>query len=474
MWLNARFGFWILLFICLFLLVLPLYIRDTKSYGMLIDGESYLSVRFAEQAKETGFIFWDNLSYGGRHYLTEQAWYLLLAISPFFMAKYLPIIFGLLSFILFYAIVSSIKPSIRNIASLFLIISPTFLYFFSTASKYVAAVFFVLLGVYLTLKNKRGFAYASFFIVGLFSVFSLLLVVLVFLYTGVKEKKYNAFFVMFAGLIFICLIYFYKIFTLGLPDFFYRIGEFSFSEFFSYYFFMLGSNFGLGFFTFVLALVGVFAYYRNRYGFILKYLFFAFAFYLSFYFKFLFFYLAFIVAFFAGAGFMTLLNREWRSKIFRFLTIFVICCGMLFTTLLFISMADNFYPNADYKEAIDFLASQQNDFTVLSDYRNGNIITYSGKKNFLDPGFFYAPNITKRQEDFNTLLSSKNLSTVELIMSEYNIGYVMIDSNIKSRYFTDELDGLLFLLTYSPLKFSLVFDNGEVEIWQKLDVSQIQ
>ena len=97
MWLTARNTIIILSLICLVLLIIPINLR----HGLPIDSESYKNIRLAEEIKQKGLISYDELSYGGRDYTGEQTWPTILSIKPELTAKYLPIILGLLSLIIF-------------------------------------------------------------------------------------------------------------------------------------------------------------------------------------------------------------------------------------------------------------------------------------------------------------------------------------------------------------------------------------
>ena len=112
---------------------------------------------------------------------------------------------------------------------------------------------------------------------------------------------------------------------------------------------------------------------------------------------------------------------------------------------------------------------QEGDYVVFSDYLNGNIISYAGKKNFINSNFAYAPNLRERISDFGVVVSSRNIDITDEILNKYNIRYILVDSKMRADYFVDNEDGLLFILKYSPLKFSPVFDNEDVEIWERLE-----
>ncbi len=466
MWLNAKWIFWVLLVICFGLLLAPILIREKYSGGLYADSESYRSLRFAEIFKQEGIIYYDNLSYGGRYFVGEQGWFALLSINPNFMARYLPFTLGILSFILFYLLVARINYNIKGLASLLLIISPTFLYMFSIAVKYSAALFFILLGFYLYFRKQKLFSYLAFILSGLFSVFSLLLVVLIFLYYSLKKTQFRKdFFVLFIGFLILFLMFYYKIFSLGLPDVFFNIGSFSFVSFLSFIIFGFGGKFGLGFFFLILAILGIYYYYREKYKFIFAYFLFGLFLFFSYYATFLLLYINFLLAFFAAAGFVYLYQKEWKSDVFGFLTLLVICCGVLFSTFVFYDSIDDFYPIDSYGDAIGFLR-QQEPGVVFSDYTNGEIINYAGKQNFMDKKFAFAPNIWARLEDRDTLFKTRSINVTMEVINKYDIKYLFIDSSMKEKYFINEEDGLLFVLKYSPQAFERIFENEDVEVWR--------
>ncbi len=468
MWLNARWFFCVMAVLCFFLLVFPIFTREKYSSGLLIDGDSYRSVRIANDIRNGEDISYDWLSYGGRIFVEERAWYYLLSPNPEILAKYLPAVFGLLSFILFYLIAGHIKPSIKGIASLLLIISPPYMYLFSTATKYSAAIFFVLLGFYLLLKDKQKYSYAAFFFAGLFSIFSLLIVVLILLCKDFRKRKFLDFAYIFIGFLVLSAFYFKEVFAYGFPSVFFRIDSFNYSEFFSSLFFIFGANSGMGFFFFILVLIGIYSMFKNKYFYVFIYAFLGFILYLSFYIKFLLPYAAFVFAFYAGRGFMILLDHDWRSGIFKFLTLLVVCCGLLFNLVIFVNGVSFFYPDNEYSGAIEFLSEEKSNDAVFAHYKNGEIISYSGNRNFMDSRFAYAPGLLEREEAYYGILGSKDINLSENLMDEYGIRYILVDEQMRDEYFEDNEEGLLFILKYSPLKFSLAYSNNKVQIWERI------
>ncbi len=468
MLLNARLFFWAMVLFCILLLFMPIFIREKYSEGLFIGSESYRSLRIANDIKNGEDIGTDRLSYGGRLFVEESAWYYLLSLNPENLARYLPAVFGLLSFILFYFIANHIKPSVKGVSSLLLVISPPYLYLFSSATKYAAAMFFILLGFYLFLKDRKWLCYLSFFAAGIFSVFSLFAVSIIFLFRGLWKRNFLDFVYIFSGFVILFLVYFRSVFVYGFPSVFFTVKSFSFSDFFSYLFFGFGSSFGLGFFFFILTLIGIYSMFEEKYYFVLVYIILGFLLFISFYANFLLPYLLFILAFYAGRGFMLLLDHEWRSNVFKFLTILIVCCGLLFSLVVFADRVNDFYPGQEYAGAVSFLRNSGGDYAVFSDYRNGELISYSGKKNFMDMKFAYAPGILERIEAYEGLLNSRDIERSLYLMDRYEIKYILIDERMRNEIFDHEEDGILFLLKYSPLRFSIVYSNNKIEIWERI------
>lgn len=460
MWLNARWFFWVLCLISLVLLFIPIFSRD----GVFVDGDSYKSLRLSN-----GNLGYDALSYGGRDFIGEKGWYVFLSIIPLSVIRHLPLLFGFLFFVIFYFLVWKIKPEARGLASLFLVVSPGFIYLFSSLIKYVGAVFFILLGFYLFLHRKNWLAYSSFFISGLFSILSLFLVLVVFLFYGLKKKEYESFFITLFSIVILFLLYFRNVFSLGFPELLFGFDVFDFSSLLSFLIAELGGSYGFGFFYFVLAIVGVYSYYKKAYKIFFAYSLVVIILLSIFYFNSLLFFANLFLFFFAACGLLAFLDYGWKSGNFRFLTILVICCGLLFSSLMFFSNLNELYPTQSHLEAVEFLKTQDANAVVFSDYRNGDLIAYSGKPNFMDKNFAYAPNVLDRLRDMQIFFKTRDINFAYDFMGKNNIRYIFVDRQMKLKIFSNKDQDLLYLLKYSPLRFSLIFSNEEVDVWYKKD-----
>src|SRR3989338_1862731 len=97
-----------LLLFCIIILVSPVYLRHLNSDDYLIGDKPYYYLRIANYINETNAHIFeninDNFSFEGREYSEEIGWPYLLSFNPVFLSFYLPIILGILSFILIYSI----------------------------------------------------------------------------------------------------------------------------------------------------------------------------------------------------------------------------------------------------------------------------------------------------------------------------------------------------------------------------------
>ena len=97
-----------------------------------------------------------------------QPYHLILSFASRYISVYIasiliPIISGLLSLILFYLILNKlgVSPFRTSVILLTLVLSPLFIFLFSTSNPYSIATLLVLLGFYLFTKQKSYFLYET-------------------------------------------------------------------------------------------------------------------------------------------------------------------------------------------------------------------------------------------------------------------------------------------------------------------------
>ena len=474
MLLNAKKYFYLLLILCIVLLSLSQYLRFRNNDGFFYGEESYYNLKIAEFIKENkAFPAEDSMSYGGRPYVGEYGYPLLLSLNIKIIPRILPILLGVFSFILFYFIITKIKFEIRGLASLILIISPTFIYLFSTLTKYSVVVFLSLFAILLHLNKKHKIALFLFIITGFFSFISSTLILIIYSIYGIfkKGKKFNLL-IFFLSWIIIFFVQFFKVFKIGVPETIFGIIQFNINNIINIIFSDFGSIFGFSLFLFLMAIIGIYYINDNLLKTFIYYSVLIIFTVLTIYFNALIFLLVFLLAFFASYGIYSLFFVDWKSEIFKYLTIVILCCGLLFSIVAYMDGISKFTPTKDFADGLKFLKGQKINTVVFSDYSRGIYLNYADKKNFMDSNFLYAPGVSSRALDAERLFRTNNLNVALAIINKYNIEYIWIDKEILNKFWANEDRELLFLLRYSPQNFNKVFSNGDVEIYQYIPLNR--
>src|SRR3989338_8094731 len=122
--LNAKYYLYGLILLALIILISSFIIRDKYNAGYPIGDESYNTLRYGRYIAENNVLPQeDPYSYGSRPFINEFGYPLILSFMPDNWQYILPLIFGLLS--------------------LLLIISPIYIYLFSTTTKSFHFLFFI-------------------------------------------------------------------------------------------------------------------------------------------------------------------------------------------------------------------------------------------------------------------------------------------------------------------------------------------
>jgi|SRR3989344_4713604 len=452
-WYAKRYWFFILLFFCVISLVLPLFLRD----WVLIGGESYYNLRLAND-----FSNYDELSFGGRYFYGESGYIKFLSFNPWFFSISLPILFGIGSFILFYLIVEKLMGELRNIASALLLISPGFLLLFSSSSKYCAAIFFFLLGMYFLLRRMFISAWLIVLIVGLFSIFLSILFFIVMLFIGYRRFLFS--FIIGLGLLLEILLQFRYAFYENIWNFGF-FNSFSLSGFFS----SSISEFGgiIGLFFILLSLIGIYVVYKDGFVYFLVYSGMGLLFTLSFYFDFLYFLLNIFIVYLSAVGLMKLVGYKWGDFVLKRVVVLIFIFGMLFSFIVTIERLDDAKPSRGFLEAMDFLYEWDRGQVVFSHFDRGHYLSYAGMKNVMDSHFYFGGNVEGRLVDSMFLFRSVYIADAEVVLNKYNVRYIWIDGSLIDGLWGRDDIQLLWLLEYSD-RFSLIFENEEVKIYQYL------
>ena len=460
-----------LLLIALIVLLSPTFIRSSKTY---IGEDSYFYSRLSEKIN-AGDYSYDELSYSGRYFTYSLAQPLIFLFFSRLFPEYLiiniiPVIFAMLSLFLFYKILKEfyIEPNVIYFSLISLIVSPPFIYVFSSYNEFTSLTFFMLLALYFFIKENsilNGISYFLFFIIPFFGYkYSILALALILIYC-IKEKKIKRFYkALLASTASLSFIYLPNIYKFGFSESAIFDKEINYKYLFS----DLGSNFGISIFILFLSFFGLNYLWKSKYKYLHAYLALITFIILIFYYPRFIIYLNFALSILSALGLIYLLRSKWESDAVRKLTMWFLIIGLCFSTVTFITETSKEEPNQELYVALTFLKSYDNyNEVVFSHYRYGLLINaVADKKNMMDSKFLYAPKLNERYADSQDLFYTRNFNIASNITNKYNIRYILITKEMKDGLVWDrEDDGLLFLLN-SINQYKKIYSNNDIEIWR--------
>jgi len=356
---------------------------------------------------------------------------LFSGFDAFLVASLVPYVFGILFVIVFYALLKELgyRFWVRFFSCLVFIVSPGFIYLFSTYNGFFIPVFLLVLSVYLAIK-KKFFFWIFAYLVALFGTLHSLIFLFVFLVYSIYNKKYTY-------LVFMLPSFFVSLFfndVLVLDGIF--ISDF-------------GGRFGLGLFIVLMFVFGFFSLWREKYKYISVYLVLIFLFLLSYYDVRVLSYLNVVLCLLSVLGLVYILERKWESRIIGRIVAAVLVFGLIVSSFSYFNFIVNDLPNLDMIDGLGYLEGLPYGVVLADDSRSYWIEYLSGKDAVEVERLFY----------------TRNPENATLLVDENNIDYIWVDDDMLREVWSGEDEGLLFLLEYSE-KFKKVYKNEYLTIWK--------
>ncbi|MDP7506673.1 MAG: hypothetical protein QF362_04495, partial [Candidatus Woesearchaeota archaeon] len=226
-YLKEKNVFIVLALVCLIILSTPLILRKVNGNDTFPGSFSYYHARMAREIVESDNILkHDNeLSEDYRF----NPYHPFLGFFAGFMgiesaSKIIPIILGMLSFLVFYLILKNLKINLLNRLMILgiLALSPVYVYTFSISSPFSLVILLDLLGLYFFFKRKKVFLYLSimFFLIAVFfepinTLVVLLLLLSYSMYDKNKVKSFKMALILLLPVYVSYYVFFY--FNYGLP-----------------------------------------------------------------------------------------------------------------------------------------------------------------------------------------------------------------------------------------------------------------
>ncbi len=233
------------------------------------------------------------------------------------------------------------------------------------------------------------------------------------------------------------------------------------AEFFSDF----GGRKGIGFFSAVLAVIGLATFWKEQ-----KKLFFilsgsalAFLLLFIFYRSEVFFYLMFMLAYLGAQGFFYFLKRRWSAASLRDLTLFILLLGTVFSALTFLGRIAEMSPTKAMADSFAFLADESITGEVVLTYpQYGFWIAYFTKR----PVVSDMQDIHNKKWLLDELFYSRDFRKTIPLFEEYGIRYVWIEPGMrKGLVWSKKDEGLLFV--FKNEQFKKIYSEQGIEVWER-------
>jgi hypothetical protein len=179
-------------------------------------------------------------------------------------------------------------------------------------------------------------------------------------------------------------------------------------------------------------------------------------------------YLAFFIALAAGEGFLRLAERDWSLPMLKNLTLIIIVCGVIFSTISYADRMIDAEPSPETLHSLELLekASKAGEIVLTHPKYGYYIESVANRKVFADSLSTdnYDQNFLYKVVD--SIFTSRSLEDTETLLRTYNIRFVWITPQMKQGLvWNKEEEGLLFLLEKSET-FKKVYSTYDYDIWE--------
>ncbi|MDP3639784.1 MAG: hypothetical protein Q8R53_01100 [Nanoarchaeota archaeon] len=434
---------WCLLLLLLMVLSMPFLQNSIQQQPVLLGEESYYHLAQSQELQSRNFY------YAGLHVLDSFVYN-----RGFFV---LTLVMAIASLLLFLAIAKklALQKKLTFLFLLFLLISPAFIFTFSSLSGAGLFVFLAMSSIFLLL-HKPPWRYlallpvlgASF--IDLFT--TLLFIMLLLWFWSSYGKKKDSFAIFLAGVT--SVLFFSNWLLLKLP---FSLGPFHSPSPLRDLLADLGGISGISLFILLLAVIGLLATGRKEklLGPFLFFILFSGIFILN---PHTIFYLAIPLTYFAAKGFLWLWHRTWTLESVKSISLFLILLGLLFSTLSYLGRVTELTPSPAEWETLTW---------IKKNIDEKNAVYAPPEELFRAAYFAQLPlrerHSTKEQEElYHRISTAGYIQELFPLLEARNIRYLFITPQMKATLPADQ--GLLFLLKNEH--FTLLYAKENFEMWE--------
>lgn len=174
---------------------------------------------------------------------------------------------------------------------------------------------------------------------------------------------------------------------------------------------------------------------------------------------------SFVIAFYAAIAIRSLMKREWHSNELKQLTLLIIACGLIFTSISYVKQIELLEPTSEQAEALTWFKTYGSKGNVLTYPSYAPYIQNIAQKPVLIDTFHYNYKILN---DIETMFTSRDLVTTSRLMRLYGIKYIYLNEEMKQTIWESKEEGLQFLFSNENYFKRIYFNPGNLEIWEFL------
>jgi hypothetical protein len=179
--------------------------------------------------------------------------------------------------------------------------------------------------------------------------------------------------------------------------------------------------------------------------------------------------LSIFLAYFSSVMLRELIRDNWDIELLKDISIYLIICGILFSSLSAIHTEGRGYEvRSSMIPALDWLESgTMREGTVLSLDTYGEEIKYFSRHAVvLDSASEEILNFKEKREDVNKIFQSRNLNLTRTLLSRYDIKYILITEDmLHGLVWKKDDEGLLYLIESTDY-FNKIYDLDGIQIFE--------
>jgi len=438
------------IYLCILLLVLStaiLVLNYLHQKPLLMGGESYYYLSSAPQE-----LLYNPLT-------------LIFKLIPDQLLFLLPPLISLGTMVLFYVLAEKIKISEKNtfFIALFYILTPTFIFTSLTLSSYALYLLLVLGGANLLLleSRKKYFSIIPFLLASCIDTFSAMLLLAgiagyFFIFKKSRERFPTIIIASVAAMLIVNAV------ILNTPFF---IGPFLIQNRASDLISDLGGFSGVGFFSILLAFIGLIIYWQKKnlpllistlVIFIAAYVFNTHTV----------FFLSLLIVILASAGFEYLLEQNWKISFLRNAVLLLLLLGISFSAVAYHDRLSHYSPTSVDQKALGWIQrNTPKEAVVLSAPENSYYISYFAQRK---PVFALHQDYRQQDDLSQRIFTSYYIDNLFPLLDENKVSIIYVSEDMKRKFPAQQ--EFLFLLQNE--RFKLLYFTEEAEVWSFEEAKQ--